>query len=116
MTRKSGAKDLTCRRADHSRKRLHERALPGPVWTDNGCETAGLELAGQAFKRVSFAIANGKIADRDPLLPPTSVTVGRAWVVTAVEIAIEGGLRLILERREPRAERLLKGCGGGPNQ
>jgi hypothetical protein len=44
------------------------------------------------------------------------LTVGRGWVVTTVEIAIEGGLRFILERRKPTAERLLEGCGGGPSQ
>ena len=104
MTRNSGANDLASRRPNDPVKRFQERALPGPVWADDGREARGRKLAGQAFKRVSFAIAHGKIANRDPFLSAMTVSVGRAGIVAAIEITGEGGLRVIPQRRERSAE------------
>jgi hypothetical protein len=75
MTRNSRANDLTGRRPNNPGKRFQERTLPGPVWADNGGEARGQELAGQTLKRASFAIAYGKIADRDTSLSLMGATV-----------------------------------------
>src|ERR1700730_6303952 len=100
MARKSGANDLTGRRPNNPCKRFQERTLPGPVWADDGREARGRKLTGQALKRVSFAIAHGKIANRDPFLSAKTVSVERAGIVAAIEMTAEGGLRVIPQRRE----------------
>jgi hypothetical protein len=63
MALNSGASDLAGGRPNDPGERFQERALPGAVWADDGCEARGRKLASQALKRVSIAIANGKIAN-----------------------------------------------------
>ena len=74
---------------------FRERALPGPVWADHSREARGRKLASHALKRVSFAIAHGKIADRDSSLSARTVSVGRAGIIAAIEMTGEGSLRVI---------------------
>src|SRR6476660_5367658 len=90
MACKSGANDLTGRRPNNPGKRFQKGALPGPVWTDHSREACGRKLASQALKRVSFAIAHGKIADRDPFLSARTVSVERAGIIATIEITGEG--------------------------
>src|SRR5260221_4760961 len=104
MARNSGASDLAGGRPNDPGKRFQERALPGSIGADDGREARGRELTGQAFKRVSLAIANGEIADRDPFLPAATVPVGCARIVTAIETTDEGSLRVISESRERNDE------------
>jgi hypothetical protein len=100
MTLNSGASDLTSGRPNDPGERFQERALSSAVWANDGCEARGRKLASQALKRVSIAIANGKIANRDPFLSTASVLFGCAGIVAAIEKTDEGSLRIISERRE----------------
>src|SRR5258708_8409647 len=116
MARKGGGNALAGLREKNAGKGLQERALPGPVWTDDGRQARGRKLTGQALKRVSFAIAHGKIANRDPFLSATTVSVGRAGIVAAIEMTGEGSLRVIPQRRERNGEGLPERCGGCAHQ
>src|SRR4051794_4670454 len=91
MAPKSGANDLTGSRPNNPGKRFQKRALSRPVWADNGGEACRRKLAGQPLKCVFFAIAHGEIADRNPPLSlRTTVYVGRAGIVAAIELTGEG--------------------------
>src|SRR5579859_343264 len=100
MAGKSGANDFTGGRPNNSGKRFQERAFPGPVWAHDGREARGRELAGQALKRVSIAVAHGKIANSDPAYFATTASVGGAGIVAAIEMTGERSLRVMPERCE----------------
>jgi PAS domain S-box-containing protein len=113
MARKRGTNHLAGRRPNNPGKRFQERALPGPVWANDGREARGRELAGQGLKRICFAIANRKIANRDPFLSAATLSAGGVGIVAAIETMDEGSLRVFSKRRERDGERLPDRCGGG---
>src|SRR6266852_3192110 len=100
MARKRGAGNLAGHWPDNPGERFQERALPGSVWADDCGHARWRKISGHAFQREVFAIAHGKIAHRDSAVAALSGLVERAGIVAAIEMAGEGGLRAIAQRRK----------------
>src|SRR5260370_32899549 len=93
MARKRGAGDLTGHWPDNPGEHFQERAFPGSVWADDGGHARRRKISGHALERKVFAIAHGKIADRDCAVAALTGPVERAGIVAAIAMAGEGGVR-----------------------
>ncbi len=116
MARKRGAGDLTGHWPNDPGQHFQERAFPGPVWADDCGHARWRKISGHALQRKMFAIAHGKIAHRDSAVAALSRPVERAGIVAAIEMAGEGGLRAIAQRRKQNSQPTPQRCDSGAPQ